>query len=193
MRVVFVDAKKIGVITVVIIFMVVLFLMGDYFNTNKTFVVQSEISEKYDIYEAMKGNVKYKLPSNWETKLKDFGGNEILYHNDFKLVDSSLNGFVQVWNLPNNLVEFLSNSKVISEKQNEIVDYNIITTRIKGKEAYIVNYKIKIINDIYYKAYEYFISYKEGFIRFSFYIGEENIDTDIIKEFDYIVNSLNMK
>ncbi|GAA0177999.1 hypothetical protein SH2C18_11250 [Clostridium sediminicola] len=195
MRAIIIDGKKVGVITVAMVLMIALFFMGNYLKPRKTFIIQSQHSKKYTTYEAIKGNISYELPSHWKSELKNFSGDEIIYHNDFKSENQVINGFVQVWRIAVDLKEFLTNSKKIAEKQNDIIGYNITPGKVKGRESHIVTYKIRVSDDIYYRAYENFIKYEDGFIRFSFYTKDDDSDKSLneITEFEYIVNSLNIK
>jgi hypothetical protein len=100
---------------------------------------------------------------------------------------------VQIWSKPNNLKGFLEDSKSIAEKQGATQNYTIEDSLINGKEGYIVTYIVELGGSEIYRAYETFIKYKTGFIRISFYFKNDIESENILREIEYIVNSLKMK
>lgn len=200
MKVFFINAKKVGVTTLVVVLMVSLFWMGNFLDKGSQ-ISQNTYTEKelefenidFNKFQALDGSVTYYLPSKWIAEEKNFGSKEIIYHNNFKTENSEINGFVQVWRLGSTIEEFLESSKEISEKQNDIKDYSLIPTRIKGKEAYILSYKIKVVNNIYYRAYEYYIDDDENTIRFAFYTKEDDLTGDYIELLNNIVNKIEIE
>ncbi|WP_461207142.1 hypothetical protein [Clostridium sp. DL1XJH146] len=200
MKVFFINAKKVGVTTLIVVLMISLFWMGNFLDKGNQ-ITQNTYTEKelelenidFNKFDALDGSVIYYLPSDWIVEEKDFGSKEIIYHNNFKTENSEINGFIQVWQLKSNIEEFLESSKEISEKQNDIKDYSLIPTRIKGKKAYILSYKIKVINNIYYRTYEYYIENNENTIRFAFYTKEDDLTGDYIELLNNIVNKIELK
>ncbi|SHI03368.1 hypothetical protein [Clostridium grantii] len=189
MKVLFIDAKKVGLLTVTIMCMAFLFYLGGIFQTKEVV----ETVGGYKEYSINEGEIKYSLPEKWETNLRIFDGGEITYHNEFFSEDNQIRGFIQVWSKPNDLKLFLEESKGVAEKQGSTKNYNIKNTLIKEKEAYIVTYNVELGGSEIYSAYETFIKYKNGFLRVSFYFKKDTKEEEVLKEIDIIVNSLKMK
>lgn len=195
MKVIILDRKKAEILIILILLMFSLFGIGKIFQDKLGAVslMQNDIDvlKEYKIYD---NSVTYKLPDKWETKMKNFQGKEIVYHNDFKTKDFKINGFVQVWRLQNkNLREFLDDSKKISEEQNIIKNYEISPVKIKDMQGYLVKYDIKTGNNIYYTANEYFLIFDNEFIRFSFFVKEKDYKENVEALFYSIVNTINIE
>lgn len=190
MKVVVVDRKKLGIMLIISGLMIILFFIEVNFQQRLklTSLIQNGMHSLKE-YSAMNGKFTYKLPEEWSTEEKNFGGGEIIYHNGFKSKDAKIYGYVQVWQLNEELKMFLENSKIISEKQNTFKNYSIKPTSINGKTAYLVEYTVLNGNDVYYKGIEYFIKIKNGFIRFAFNIREDNYKEDLNMVFKTIVES----
>lgn len=188
MKVVVADRKKIGIMLIISGLMILLLFIEVNFQQRLklTSLIQNGMHSLKE-YNAMNGKFTYKLPEEWSTEEKNFGGGEIIYHNGFKSKDAKIYGYVQVWQLNEELKSFLENSKIISEKQNTYKNYSIKPTSINGKTAYLVDYTVLNGNDVYYKGTEYFIKIKNGFIRFAFYIREDNYKEDLNMVFKTLV------
>ncbi|MDF2881911.1 MAG: hypothetical protein K0R54_2468 [Clostridiaceae bacterium] len=190
MKVVVVDRKKLGIMLIISGLMVIMFFIEVSFQQRLklTSLIQNGM-DSLKGYNALDGKLTYKLPETWSTEGKNFGGGEIIYHNGFKSKDSKIYGYVQVWQLNEELKMFLENSKIIAEKQNTYKNYSIKPTIINGKSAYLVEYTVLNGQDVYYKGIEYFIKIKNGFIRFAFYTREDNYKEDLNMVFKTIVES----
>ncbi|MDP4143582.1 MAG: PsbP-related protein [Bacillota bacterium] len=191
MNFIVIDGKKLGVLIVVIGLVVFLFGIGARFDSQirSTSFIQSNTNTMKE-FSALDNKITYKLPVRWETEIKPFNGQEILYHNNFTSDDNAIHGFVQVWNSKGDLKAFLLSSKEIAEKQNEIKDYNIKEVSVNGKSGYLVTYKMKTNGNVYYQAYEYFISDSNNFVRFSFYVLDKDFKEAMPELFKKIVNTL---
>lgn len=174
MKIIVMNKRKIQVVSVAVILMAILFGIGHIFEEHIKSVsfIQNNIKTLTE-YKALNGWLTYKLPSEWMTKIDKLPGNDIIYHNDFQSKDGTINGFVQVWNMKEDLKEFLSKSKQISTKQNEISNYTVKDININNKEGYLVKYDILSDNEPY-SVQEYFIKNKNKFIRFSFFVKKSN-------------------
>ncbi|WP_205694151.1 hypothetical protein [Clostridium sp. JN-9] len=190
MKVVVVDRKKLGIMLMISGLMIILFFIEISFQQRLKFtsLIQNDMNSLKE-YSAMNGKLTYKLPEEWSTQEKNFGGGEIVYHNGFKSKDAKIYGYVQVWQLNEDLKMFLENSKIISEKQNTFKNYSIKPVSVNGQSAYLVEYTVLNGNDIYYKGIEYYIKIKNGFIRFAFNMRENNYKEDLNMVFKTIVES----
>lgn len=191
MKIVLIDGKKVVLYFWVVIMIIFITTFG-YFFRNRikyTSLIQSEITSLKE-YSALNKKVTYKLPSKWITEEKNLGSKEIIYHNEFYSDEQKLHGFVQIWNLNMDLKEFIDNSKIISEQQNIIMSYTIQETKANKITGYKIEYVIKTKENSNYRATEYFLKINNEFIRFSFFIRNEDYNNALDKVYDYIVNTV---
>lgn len=191
MKFVVVDGKKLGAIIVVIGLMLVLFGIGNNFNDKirSTAYIQSNMG-KLKEYKINELNISYMLPEKWVTKIQKFGGGEIIYHNDFTDMTEGINGFVEVWNIKQDLKTFLNNSKEVSMEQNVIENYTIQNLSTKIGDGFLVKYIIKNKYEKRYVANEYFIKAGSKFIRFAFYVDSQKYKNNMQPLFKAIINTL---
>lgn len=192
MKIVIINGRKFGGIVIVVGLMFVLFGVGSNLSSRirSTAYIQSNMGQlkKYTVENL---NINYMLPAKWTTNVEKFGGNEILYHNDFRTTDNSIWGFVEVWNKKQDLKTFLSTSKEVSEKQNNIEQYAISPISVKNDKGYIIEYTLTNRKNKKFKAIEYFIEHDNKFIRFSFYTDSKNYTPNMKSVFKAIVETLN--
>lgn len=190
MKIFIVDRKKMGVIFVVMGLMVVLFSVGISLESRirTTAFIQNNLGALKEYYSS-EHKIAYKLPAKWTTSLENFTGGEILYHNNFNSQDNSIHGYVQIWNLQNDLKSFLQNSKVMSEIQNSAENFKISDISINNNKGYLVTYKTKAA-DKTYNAFEYFIKYDNIFVRFSFYVESDKLNSSMPAVFKAIVETI---
>lgn len=191
MKVLFINKRKLGVTIIIIGLMTILFGLEKNFDVKLKFtaLMQNDIKSLTQ-YSGLKNRLKYKLPSNWDCRVQDIFGDEIVYHSNFKSADGKINGFVQVWNLKGNLKIFLQNSRSISEKQNLYKSYNMSRININGRNGYLVEYIItKEIGDSY-RGIEYFIEEGKQFCRFSFFVKDMDFKENMPTIFETIVKTM---
>lgn len=186
-----IDRKKLGMIIIVIGSMLILFGMQNKLNKRLSYIAlfQNNIKE-LKTFTIMNGKISYKLPSKWSTEIRDLPGGEITYHNEFHSKDNVIYGFVQVWNINDDLKDFLSKSKNVSEKGNQVTDYNIRMTTISNRKWYEVSYNISGINPQVFNAHEYFIKNGNNIIRFSFFVRRENFKENMEGIYNALVGTL---
>jgi hypothetical protein len=190
MKLIILNRRRLGVTIIIVGLMLVLFGFEKKFDGRLKYValMQSNISSltKYDVPE-LKFN--YKLPSNWTTKLENFGGGEIVYHNDFTSEDASIRGFVQVWNLKDDLKSFLDKTKEINAPYAKYSNYNVLPITVKKQEGYLMTYDMQTGANATYKGYEYFLKDENKFFRFSFYVRDVNFKENMPTIFKTIVDT----
>ncbi|NSW90977.1 MAG: hypothetical protein HPY74_09980 [Firmicutes bacterium] len=146
-------------------------------------------SQKFSTYISLKGKFAFDYPSIFTLIEKEFPDSDILYHIDFKDTQGIIHGFVQVWNLPYSLKEFLDNSKA-----NSTLSYKNFKSQeldIDEKKGYLWDYTVFSDNEkIYYKGMEFFFKKKDSMYRISYFVPEkewdktkENIFWSIVKSF----------
>ena len=190
MKVVVLNRRKLGVTIVIIGLMLVLFGLEKKFDGRLKYValMQNNINSLKQ-YEGLDKKFSYKLPSEWQTKEYKFGGEEVIYHNDFTSEDAVVHGIIEVWDMNVDLKTFLDKSKEISEKYNKLKDYSITPIKVKKSDGYLVNYTMETAPGIYYKSYEYFIKNDSKFFRFSFFVREANFKENMPTIFKTIVET----
>lgn len=144
-------------------------------------------------YSGLDNRLTYKLPEDWEVSEKNFNSKEIIYHNDFNSKDIKIHGFVEVWNINEDLKSFLDKSKSISEKQNKYKSYNIEDIKINNASGYLVNYTMENPQGVNYVAYEYFLKEDKEFVRFSFFVNEKNFKENMSAIFKSLVTTFTYK
>lgn len=186
-----IDRKKLGMIIIVIGSMLVLFGMQNKLTKrlSSAALFQNNIRE-LKTFTIKNGKISYKLPSKWNTEIKNLPGGEITYHNEFHSEDNLIYGFVQVWNINDDLKDFLNKSKNVSEKSNKITDYNIKMMTISNKKWYEISYNIKGNGPQVFNAHEYFIKYGNNIIRFSFFVRKENFKESMEGVYNALVGTL---
>lgn len=194
MKFIVVDGKKLGAIIVVIGLMLVLFGIGNNFNDKirSTAYIQSNMG-KLKEYKINELNISYMIPEKWITNIQKFGGGEIIYHNDFTDKVEGINGFVEVWNVKQDLKTFLNNSKEASMQQNVIENYTIQNLSAKIGSGFLVKYIIKDKYEKKYTANEYFIKVGSKFIRFAFYVDSDKYKNSMQPLFKAIIDTLKYK
>lgn len=194
MRLIILNRKRIGVTVIIVGLMLVLFGLEGKFDGRLKYValMQSNISslKKYEVPEL---NFTYKLPTEWTTEKQKFDGEEIVYHNDFTSKDATIHGYVQVWNLKEDLKSFLDRSKDINAKYAAYSNYNLNPIKIKNHEGYLMTYTMKTSEKANYKGYEYFIKDNNRFFRFAFYVRDVNFKENMPTIFKTIVDTFELK
>lgn len=191
MRLIILNRKRLGVTIIIVGLMLILFGFEKKFDGRLKYValIQNNINslKKYEVTEL---RFSYKLPDKWTTQKEDFGGGEIVYHNNFSSDDSVIYGFVQVWNMREELKSFLGKSKDLSDKYATYKDYKLTPITVKGYEGYQLTYTMSISDEGVYKGYEYFLKDKGKLYRFSFFVREVNYKETMATIFKTIVDTM---
>jgi len=191
-KILVINGKKIGGMIIIVGLMIMMFGLEMYFDNKLKMasLIQSNFNP-LEQYSALNDKLKYKLPKQWETNEKKFNSNEIIYHNEFESVKSGIFGFVQVWNKRGDLKKFLDNSKMISEKQNEIRNYSIHKIKVNNYNGYVIRYVVKTKYEKKdYIAFEYFIDCGDVYVRFSFFVKGQMYKENMQRIFDSIVETM---
>lgn len=194
MKIIFIDKKKTLVVIIVLLLMTSMFAFQKVINNSMrmTSLMQSNIKNLKE-YEALNGEIQYRLPEDWITEERKFEEGEIIYHNEFQSKDLKVHGFVQVWNINYSIKEFLQSSKIIAEKQNKISDYVMESIEVNNNLGYSINYIIRNKQDNSFKCYEYFLNKDDKIIRLSFFVKENKFKENMPTIFKNIVSTLKYK
>lgn len=126
------------------------------------------IAQKFTNYNSLKGKFSFNYPSAFTIQQKDFPGSDILYHIDFHNAEKTAHGFVQVWNLPYPLKDFLEQSKSVS-KQN-FKSFVSKPIYVNNEPGYLWDYVVKVKDGTYYKGMEVFFQKDGRMYRISYFI-----------------------
>jgi hypothetical protein len=133
-----------------------------------SFNLKKPITHRFSNYKSVKGNFSFEYPSAFELNEEEFDGAEILYHIGFKDKSNPVQGFVQVWNLPHSLKEFLENSKAqASQNFNSFESKPVTVNNIPG---FYWNYTVLTRNGELYKCSEVFLQKEERMYRISYFV-----------------------
>jgi hypothetical protein len=192
MRLIILNRKRLGVTAIILGLMLVMFAVEERFDERlrATALMHSDISSLIK-YEGLDRKFSYSLPNQWDVSLKNFGNQEIVYHNDFNTKDQSIHGFVQVWNLREDLKTFLERSKETAGavKPLKYKAYKMEPISINAYSGYLISYAMDMGEGKYYKGYEYYLSQDGLMFRFSFFVSEGNFKENMPTVFNTIVRT----
>lgn len=142
-------------------------------------------------FKSTEGGFEFKYPSIFKVSQQKFPGSEILYHIDFlNKKDKSYNGFVQVWNIPTSLEQFLEASK--EDSTNEFINFTSKKITVNNLTGYFWDYEMESATEKY-KCLEVFLSKGSTMYRISYYIPEKKYSQKDYDMFFNIVNSFKVK
>ena len=142
-------------------------------NVIASFLSNGPRVEKFINYESLEGKFSFDYPSAFIIRKAAFTGGDILYHIDFHDRDGSSHGFVQVWNFPGGLKEFLDKSKETSSQ-----NFNYFKTgdiEINGIKGILWDYAVLTQNG-YFKGMEVFFKQGGRMYRLSYFLPEDKWD-----------------
>ena len=160
----------------------------------KTIAVSSNTqkpgTQNFSTYISLKGKFAFDYPSIFTLVEKEFQDSEIQYHVDFKDTQGIIHGFVQVWDLPYSLKDFLENSTA-----NSTLSYKHFKSKeldIDDKRGYLWDYTVlSDADNSYYKGMEFFFKKGDSMYRISYFVPEkewnktrEAIFWSIVKSFE---------
>lgn len=137
--------------------------------TNSNF--RKPIAQKFSNYKSINGKFSFQYPSAFSLNEQDFTGSEILYHIDFaNKPQNNTHGFVQVWNLPYNLQDFLGRSKSTSTNNYSRFESKPIT--VNSTSGYLWDYSVLGKDGGNTKAMEVFLKKDSRMYRISYFVPE---------------------
>lgn len=150
--------------------------------------IAHHIPQKFSTYKSIQGQFSFDYPTAFELKEEYFNGVEILYHIGFKDKESPIHGFVQVWNMPYSLEEFLEKSKATSMQN--FISFTSEPITVDKTTGVLWKYSILTNNNMNYRGLEVFWKKDDKMYRISYFIpgnlwNEKEFDTfmKIVKSF----------
>jgi len=128
------------------------------------------LSKRFSTYKSIEGEFSFKYPSAFLLNDQKFEGSEILYHIAFKDKGNPKHGFVQVWNLPYDLNEFLQNSLSYSDQKYKQFDSK--TVSVDGITGVYWDYSITNEENKAFKGSEVFFKKDDRMYRISYFVPE---------------------
>jgi hypothetical protein len=153
--------------------------------TNSSY--KQPLVQNFSNYKSLAGKFSFSYPSPFILQEKDFGGSDILYHIDFSNPSKSAHGFVQVWNMPYSLKDFLEKSKSASSQDFKSFISKEIT--INGNAGYLWDYVVKGNDGSDIKGMEAFFKKETRMYRISYFVPVALWDKTQSKIFWDIVHS----
>jgi hypothetical protein len=153
--------------------------------TNSTFTKTA--TQDFSTYKSVEGNFSFNYPSIFSLHQQEFPGSEILYHIDFKDSALSTHGFVQVWNMPYPLKDFLENSKAQSTLNYK--DFSSKKATVNKLPGYYWSYFVSGDDGKYLRGNEVFFTKDNVMYRISYFVPENVWNKEQLKIFWNIVNS----
>lgn len=135
--------------------------------------------------------LQFSYPSTFKISKQDFPGSDIIYHIDFTNKEKKGSaGFIQVWNMPYSLDNFLKNSKENSLA--EFLEFNSKKVNVNGLDGYLWEYTVKSSGGNF-KGLEVFLQKNSKLYRVSYFIPESLYTIQDKNTFTQIVNSLKVE
>ncbi len=143
--------------------------------------------EKFSSFTSIEGKFSFDYPSVFSLNRQEFTGTEILYHIGFKSKSNPTHGFVQVWNLPHSLEDFLY--KAESASGLNFKDFNSKSIIVNKLPGYLWEYSFLNRDGHYFKGNEVFLKRDDTMYRISYFIPEESWNKEQSDIFLSIVRS----
>lgn len=146
--------------------------------------------QQFSSYKSLEGKFSFDYPTAFELKAESFAGGDILYHIDFKDKEDVAHGFVQVWNLSEDLGDFLKKSLDYSQKTYKY--FNTDSIKVNGVKGYLWDYSVNTENG-YYKGSEVFLKKGDQMYRLSYFVPENKWKNNHSEIFSKMIQSFEIK
>ncbi|MCX7843018.1 MAG: hypothetical protein N2489_08090 [Clostridia bacterium] len=143
--------------------------------------------KKFTSYKSLEGKISFSYPSAFSINQEVFSGSEILYHIEFRNKSGTNHGFVQIWNLPYSLKDFLKNSQSTSSSSYKYFKSSEIS--INGIPGFYWDYVAATGNDIKIKGQEVFLKKDSRMYRISYFVPESRWNKEQSVIFWHMANS----
>lgn len=145
-------------------------------------------AQEFSNYNSLAGKFSFDYPSAFIINPQKFQGSDILYHIGFHNKPGTAHGFVQVWNMPLSLDEFLSNSKAVSQQRYKY--FKTSSIEVNNIPGFFWDYSV-LANNTWYKGNEVFMKEKEKNLmyRISYFVPEADWDDNQSTLFKDMVKS----
>ena len=185
--------KKIFKVLILIGLTVTLFTFQKIFNTKmKQAMLMSNTVSKLKEYSFYNEKYSYSLPENWAIEEREFPGNYILEHKNFKSEDLGIIGYVQLINTENKIQDIVNGDRGKLDKS--IIDYTRENWTYKNKNGIKVSYKKQLVSGKKILVNTYYLNLEDNkYIKVSFDIDENLYKDDLNSIFEAILDSIYKK
>ena len=126
---------------------------------------------KFSSYSSVKGKFGFEYPSVFTLQEQDFSGSEILYHIDFHNKPQTSNGFVQVWNMPYSIEEFLNKS--LSQSRQNFTNFTSAPVTVSVLPGILWSYTVRNRDGLSIRGSEVFFKKDDLMYRISYFVPEK--------------------
>ncbi|MEG0308836.1 MAG: hypothetical protein RR636_12890 [Clostridium sp.] len=186
------NMKKIGLAVILFGLMIVIVGFGKYFEESLkiTTLTQNSMVE-FNQYEILDGEIKYKLPIEWLTTVKENTDNNV-YLNEFVSGDANTYGSIEVVKSEN------GSEAIIDQYIKEITglginDFKRDKIKINDKSVEVVQYELRSSEKNVKKTYEYYIPLDNYMTKVTFIINDNKTKENTQSIFENIVKTFSFK
>lgn len=149
--------------------------------------LKKPLTMKFSSFKSLEGKFGFDYPSTYVLIPQDLGGGEILYHIDYRNKAGTARGFVQVWDLPYSLEEFLEKSEAGAQQNFKYFNTKVIN--VNSSKGYFWDYVILGSDSRATKGSEVFFEKDGRMYRISYFVPESLWNKTQSNIFWSIVNS----
>lgn len=149
-------------------------------------LIREPASRQFTNYQSLQGKFSFDYPSAFALEPQEFNGADILYHITFRSKTEADQGFVQVWNMPSALEDFLKKSLDASRQTFRYFKSGSLT--VNGVPGYYWDYSVRA-GDEYYKGSEVFLKKDGRMYRISYFVPESDWNEQRAEMYKNIVRS----
>ncbi len=177
--------RKLLILLVLLVIWAVM-LAATIFSKAKTSV---RVSDEfiYFVFESENFGFSLEHPASIAFSEQKYLSSEIVYHVDFKDNTTKMNGFIQVWDIPEKLEAFLEKSLELSEI--EFKTFEQLKLNIGGNEGVVWEYEAEGHGAGPYMGKEYFIESDNYIFRLSFFSKSKQWDSANLQKVQGILDS----
>lgn len=187
------NKKKIFKLLILVGLIATLFAFQKPFNKKiKQAMIVSNNTNNLKEYSFYNDKYAYSLPENWAIEEREFPGNYILEHKNFKSEDLGITGFVQLINTENKIEYIVNLDKEKLDKS--IEDYKKEDWTYKGKNGVKVSYSKQLVSGKKFLVNTYYLTIEENkHIKVSFDTEENSYKDNLNSIFESILDSIYKK
>lgn len=149
-------------------------------------ILREPEARQFTNYESLQGKFSFDYPTAFALEPQEFNGADILYHITFRSKTEADQGFVQVWNMPSSLEDFLKKSLDTSRQTFKYFKSGRVT--VNGIPGYYWDYSV-LSGDRYYKGNEVFLKKDGRMYRISYFVPESDWNEERSVMYKNIVRS----
>ncbi|MEG0133712.1 MAG: hypothetical protein RR891_03875 [Clostridium sp.] len=186
------NMKKIGLAVILFGLMIVIVGFGKYFEESLkiTTLTQNSMVE-FNQYEILDGEIKYKLPIEWLTTVKENTDNNV-YLNEFVSGDANTYGSIEVVKSENGS-EAIIDQYIKEITELGINDFKRDKIKINDKGVEVVQYELRSSEKNVKKTYEYYIPVDNYMTKVTFIINDNKTKENTQSIFENIVKTFSFK